>query len=123
MCKAKELSNNLLFLLDQIEKECKNYTKNYSQHDLMIEDILHKIEFDKFNAYEGYMLCKQLQNIRQERRIIKDELEPLQSLKNTIQNSNIRKTLERAKNNVVRIEKFKQSRIYRPKVLKNLSFK
>jgi len=38
-------------------------------------DILHYIEFDDVNVVKGYNLYKKLQEIRIERRIVKDELE------------------------------------------------
>jgi hypothetical protein len=123
VCKAKELSDSLMSLLNQVEKECNSQVKNYSQYDLMTEDLLHRIELGTFNASEGYMLCKKLQTIRQERRIVKDELEPLQSLRNILQITNIKKTLHKAKSNIEKMEQTKQNRTYKPRVLKNLGFK
>lgn len=43
--------------------------------DLMQEDLLHMIEFHNFNASEGYNFAKMLQEVRQERRKIKNRLE------------------------------------------------
>lgn len=49
--------------------------------DQEIQDILHAIELNNFNASNGYILAKELQKARQERRKLKDELEMLEPIK------------------------------------------
>lgn len=55
--------------------------KELQQYDLQLSDMLHYIEFHKFSASEGYKLCKQIQEIRDNRRKVKNELEYIKVLK------------------------------------------
>jgi hypothetical protein len=45
--------------------------------DLEEQDLLHYIEFETFNACEGYLLANKIKEIRTKRREIKDEMESL----------------------------------------------
>jgi hypothetical protein len=55
--------------------------------DLMEQDVLHMIEFHVFNASEGYNLAKMLQEIRQERRSIKNRFEEKRKARHFIRNT------------------------------------
>lgn len=65
-----------------------NYPKRYdlNKEELQkieweIQDLLHIIELTNFNASEGYKWAKELQRLRQSRRVLKDELESLEKVK------------------------------------------
>lgn len=84
-----------------------------SNVDSKISDVMHYIEFYKFSASEGYMLCKMIQELRDERRIIKNKIDIIEIFKT--QNGNTMasgKTLELI-NNV-------DNKKYKPRVLKYL---
>jgi hypothetical protein len=119
MCKAKEYTNQLTDILNNIGKDYNYYIQENRKTDLMIQDVLHKIEFDNFNAAEGYCLAKQIKDIRNDRRIYKNELETLQSLK--MQLSPVMNTVKEVKNNIIKLEKKQKERIYKPRVLKEVS--
>jgi len=66
---------------DEIRKELQRL-------DLMQEDILHMIEFHKFNASEGYNLSAMIKEVRLERRKIKNRMQERQRLQSFIQQYN-----------------------------------
>lgn len=73
--------NGLLAQLDEITQKTQVFKNNKqwlvekeSVIDKKISDILHYLEFYPISASDGYMLSKQLQDLRRERRKIKNEL-------------------------------------------------
>ena len=65
--------------------------KKNSEYDLSEQDILHYIEFEKYDAVAGSRILKKLKEIRIERRKIKDEFESLQSVMSKLTNSGLLK--------------------------------
>jgi len=53
----------------------ENITKQLLSYDIALMDISHKIEFEAFNACEGYKLAKRIKELRTQRRELKDMLE------------------------------------------------
>lgn len=53
MCKAKEITNKLFGILDEIDGINTTFNDDLSTYDKMTSDILHKIELTNFNASEG----------------------------------------------------------------------
>lgn len=107
--KINDLSNTIQTLLS--EKD--NLVNSLSEVDGKEQDVLHYIEFNKFNAAEGYKLSKKLQDIRKERRIIKNKIDTINIIKqDNCYDLIYGKTLERLDG----IE----NRKYTPRVLNNL---
>ena len=96
MCKAIEYSAKLLDTYEEIEKDFNRLTQKLSKYDKMQEVILHKIENDKFSACDGYKLAKEIKDIREQRRLVKNEITPLSLLK---------KSIEEQKNNLIKVNK------------------
>lgn len=65
---------------DKRQEELKN---KLSVWDIKQQEILHYIENHNLNAAESCKLIKLLKNIRSERRIIKDEMDVIRSVKDT----------------------------------------
>jgi len=126
MCKAKEYSEKLLDIYNSINSDFSHYSEELSQADLYEQDILHIIENGGFNASEGYKLAKMIYDNRQKRRLIKNELEPLQQLKNNFIDQNM-KSLDNAHQNVIRkdtiLTKLTENKIYHPRVLDSTELK
>ncbi|TYR75555.1 hypothetical protein FZC79_10315 [Rossellomorea vietnamensis] len=79
-----EFEKNLQAVREVFVDYPKRYENNETQLkriDQEIQDILHVIELNNFNAAIGYKLSKELQKARQERRRIKDELEMMDPIK------------------------------------------
>lgn len=77
MCEAIKLTVKLITDIHNIEKAFAETSSELSMRDMETQDILHEIEFGKFNASQGYAFAKKLKQIRQERRKVKDENQEL----------------------------------------------
>lgn len=116
MCKAVDLTKELYKIYDEAKSSYEQTWKDIQKYDLMQEDILHLIEFNKFNACEGYMLSKRLQELRVLRRNAKNERQALQSLI-----SKIEPTLKSTKKAIDKIEKSFNKKTYNPRIIKVFS--
>ena len=77
---STEYIRQMIDLLNQAKAEYNVYSKQLSRFDLETQDILHHIEHANFNAVQGYLLAKQLKDIRIKRRAVKQHQEMLQVL-------------------------------------------
>jgi len=121
MCKAKELTNQFLNLVNEIDNTYSFFTTEQSKYDKMTSDVLHKIELTNFNASDGYKLCKQLQGIQVERRKVKDEMESLVKLFSA--SKTIKENLLSVQKKIINIEEQQEIRGYKPRVLKEMRVK
>lgn len=80
MCVAKGYAKQIESTYKDASKEYKQLRKQLSKFDIIQQDILHEIETGNFNAAQGYMMAKSLQNIRKERRKVKVEMEGFNKL-------------------------------------------
>ena len=64
----------VLRLASAAETRLKELKDDLSKVDREISDVNHYIEFNKLNAYQGYVACKLLQDKLLRRRGIKDEI-------------------------------------------------
>jgi chromosome segregation ATPase len=62
-----------LNFLDNIKNDINLCNEQLSRTDKAIDQIMHDIEQEDFNAFEGYRVTKALQELRRERRRIKAE--------------------------------------------------
>ena len=70
-----------------LQSEYDEVKEEYSKLDLEISDVLHYIEFNNFNAVQGYKLARMLKNITERRREVKKTQAQLDIiLNNTISN-------------------------------------
>jgi hypothetical protein len=111
--------DNLLDTVNAFSKSIKNlkslkvyYTMKLSEYDKMQEDILHKIEFEEMVGLRAICLMKQLKEVREKRREIKDKF----TLITTLEKAgaiNVAKLVDKYNNNL-------ETRTYSPRVLKEL---
>lgn len=85
MCHADNF-NAYVLQMRRRYNDLKGKTSNY---DLAEQDILHYIEFEKYDAPTGSKLLKKLKEVRIARREIKDEYEELQSILHRIRNAGL----------------------------------
>lgn len=99
---------------DAIRDIPKRYSDNAERIRQIEDEIMdwqHYLEFVKFNAYEGYEVARRIKEIRQERRMLKDENEELKHIVGELTNMKNRKNaFDKAIGN---IRKAKTSRINR----------
>lgn len=108
MCKASQYLNELDSIVRNIDRDYSRLSKKQSEYDLLLSDQYHKIELANFNACEGFYLTKQLQEILRKRRVIKDEMLRLESLRQTINIGSVHNAINKSKKN---IEKHKKAAI------------
>lgn len=78
MCKALSCSEQLSNVISSARDDFDSLNHRLSVLDKMQQDILHTIEnTNSIDLYEGWKLTKSLQEIRRERRKIKNELETM----------------------------------------------
>lgn len=65
-----DIDNNIC----SIYSKRQNYIDLLAMYDRQQSDILHKIEFEKFNACQGYNLSKSIKILREKRRQVKNAL-------------------------------------------------
>lgn len=123
MCKAKYYADQLVNMYDEIAVEYDKYIEELKQVDLEIQDVLHFIENGKFNVVQGYDFAKQIQILRQKRRHVKNEIEPLQSLIEGYIKKN-QDHLKRVRGNIrkkdEKLQELVENKVYNPRVLKSI---
>ena len=84
-----------------------------------MQDVMHYIEFNDVNVVKGYNLYKQLQDIRIERRIVKDELEEVSIAHEAISKLNTQMSaISKAQSNVRKTKNKISSKTYSPRANK-----
>lgn len=122
MTEAIQTTKNFLETLNAVEKEWGSWHEDLSQCNMEIQDLLHEIELTKFDAYRGYKLCKQLQEVRQRRRDIKNKIEVLKYLKDFYDNNKkLKIELYKVLTNMEQIEENQRHRLYTPRVRTDIS--
>lgn len=120
MCKAKDYSEQLLTIFNNINEDFKTLSNELSQADLSQQDILHMIENENFNASRGYELAKMIHDTRNKRREIKNELEPLNNLKTNFINRNLQplnNTIKTVMNKDNLLTQLTENKVYKPRVI------
>jgi Mg2+ and Co2+ transporter CorA len=108
-------------LLGKIEQDWDQIYEEIHKTDCETGDLLHEIELTNFNAYEGYRLAKQLQEVRQRRRELKDTQEILQHLKDFYDNNKqLHITLFKLVKEMQKTKASQQNRSYIPRIRTDL---
>jgi hypothetical protein len=77
MCKAKGYIEALTPIYESVFKEYDRIYNKVNELDYATQDVLHTIENSKFDASTGYRLARKIKDIRNERRVLKNEIETL----------------------------------------------
>ena len=118
MSKVKNYNKELFNYATKLDKEYKELSHKESQIDCTINDILHYIEFNNFNACQGYKLANMLKQYRIERREIKCEKQQIDILlSNTLKSISSESVKKRF--NDIEVSSY-CSKKYKPKVLVEL---
>lgn len=119
-----DAEQSLLAIRELFVEAPKRYEHNeeaLKKVDEEIQDLLHVLELGTFNASEGYKLAKEIQKLRKERRILKDEMELFKPIKEFLTyqkptEKNISKTIGDIRN----MKNRHQARGYRMRVRNDL---
>jgi hypothetical protein len=106
MCLASKYIGEIDDLVERIKSDMQKLHNKRSEYDKKLSEFYHQLEIKKFNACEGYYISKQLQEILQKRRLLKNELYRMQHIYDTLSVQKISDKLPKTKNNV---KKFKKS--------------
>lgn len=78
----EDMLKYMLVFFQDTDKRLKELSQEQSKWDIKQDEILHYIENHNLDAVKGCKLLKVLKKVRIERRIVKNEIETIQSLKN-----------------------------------------
>lgn len=113
---AEELLKYLLNFFQDIDTRLVELRKKQSKWDKKQDEILHYIENHKMDAIKSCKAVKLLQYVRDERRLVKDEIDAISSLKDTFvdkyKNKLIEKDLMLALKNLRELEERKNNPKY-----------
>ena len=104
----EETLKYMLVFFENIDKRLNELSKEQSIADIKQDEILHYVENHKLSASQSCKLIKQLKKVREERRLVKDEIEVIRSLKDTFvdkyKNKFIEKDIMQALKNLKALE-------------------
>ena len=112
-----ETVHYFLELLNTIESDWDNLHDEIKQSEYEQEDFLHEIELSPLNSYEGFVITKKLQEVRQRRRELKNLKEVLLPLKDFLDhNQKMKIDLFKVLTSMEKVEDNQSIRSYYPRV-------
>ena len=106
----------ILHLFQDIDKRLKELSREQSVADIKQDEILHYIEIHNLSASQSCKLIKQLKKVRKERRLVKNEINTINCLKDTFvdkyKNKFIEKDIMQALKNLKQLENKQNSPKY-----------
>lgn len=114
-----------LKLMNDIEKQFDVAASEVQKYDLLEQDLLHKLEFQRLNAVQMMKLIKKLKQCRLERRYYKDRIETLGPIKDFALNPLNKKTIHNIQEMLGSVrtkERSLTNRRYTPRVLSKESY-
>lgn len=116
---AKEMN----YFFTYIERTNSDLKNELRVKELEQDDLLHEIELSKLNAFELSKVAVRLRDVRQERRVIKDKLEFISTLKgfsDKYNNRLITGDIAQLLKNIRMLKENWDTRIYKTRVLEDL---
>ena len=117
----EDLLKTMLVFFQDIDKRLEKLSKELSITDTKQQELLHYIENHNLNAVESCKIIKLLKTVREERREIKNEINVVQSLKDTFvdkyKNKFIEKDLIKALKNLKELSEKQNNPSYTYKFL------
>ena len=101
--------------IDIAEKRITEIPTEQGNIDAALNDILHVIEFNSFDACSGFKLAKMIKDKRQERRALKDELD--ETLEIVELGKRVKGTLETYKVKLGQLKAKQDAKIYKVRVM------
>lgn len=111
------------YFFTYIERTNSDLKNELRIKELEQDDLLHEIELSKLNAFELSKVAVRLRNVRQERRVIKDKLEFISTLKgfaDKYNNKLITGDIAQLLKNIRMLKENWDTRIYKTRVLEDL---
>lgn len=123
MQQSLELLNNIKNFFYNIEEIEKKLNTDLYNKEGERDDLLHEIELSKLNAIEIVAVYKKLEKVLQERRIIKDKIDLVSTIKpyaNKFIAKGIYAETDATIKNIETLKRNQENRQYTPRVLQDL---
>lgn len=120
---VEEFAKEMNYFFTYIERTNSDLKNELRIKELEQDDLLHEIELSKLNAFELSKVAVRLRNVRQERRLIKDKLEFISTLKgfaDKYNNKLITGDIAQLLKNIRKLKDNWETRIYKTRVLEDL---
>lgn len=120
---VEEFAKEMNYFFTYIERTNSDLKNELRIKELEQDDLLHVIELSKLNAFELSKVAVRLRNVRQERRVIKDKLEFISTLKgfaDKYNNKLITGDIAQLLKNIRKLKDNWETRIYKTRVLEDL---
>lgn len=120
---VEEFAKEMNCFFTYIERTNSDLKNELRIKELEQDDLLHEIELSKLNAFELSKVAVRLRNVRQERRVIKDKLEFISTLKgfaDKYNNKLITGDIAQLLKNIRMLKENWDTRIYKTRVLEDL---
>jgi hypothetical protein len=120
---VEEFAKEMNYFFTYIERTNSDLKNELRIKELEQDDLLHEIELSKLNAFELSKVAVRLRNVRQERRVIKDKLEFISTLKgfaDKYNNKLITGDIAQLLKNIKKLKDNWETRIYKTRVLEDL---
>lgn len=120
---VEEFAKEMNYFFTYIERTNSDLKNELRIKELEQDDLLHEIELSKLNAFELSKVAVRLRNVRQERRVIKDKLEFISTLKgfaDQYNNKLITGDIAQLLKNIRKLKDNWETRIYKTRVLEDL---
>ena len=120
---VEEFAKEMNYFFTYIERTNSDLKNELRIKELEQDDLLHEIELSKLNAFELSKVAVRLRNVRQERKVIKDKLEFISTLKgfaDKYNNKLITGDIAQLLKNIRKLKDNWETRIYKTRVLEDL---
>ena len=120
---VEEFAKEMNYFFTYIERTNSDLKNELRIKELEQDYLLHEIELSKLNAFELSKVAVRLRNVRQERRVIKDKLEFISTLKgfaDKYNNKLITGDIAQLLKNIRKLKDNWETRIYKIRVLEDL---
>lgn len=120
---VQDLLKNIEILFMDLDSTKRELEKQISLKEAEQDDYLHELELGNLSAIESGRVAKKLIAVRKERRIFKDKLELINTLKGYADkyvSKGITGDTKQAIKNIENLKNLHASREYTPKVIKDL---
>lgn len=123
MQQSLELLENIKYFFYNIEEIEKKLNTALQNKEYERDDLLHEIELSKLNAIEIMAVYKKLEKVLQERRIIKDKIDLVSTIKpytSKFITKGICAETDTTIKNIETLKRNQENRQYTPRVLQDL---
>lgn len=119
---AEEILKIMKDFFEGIDIEHSNLLQELSNKEAEQQDLLHELELNKLNAVEITKVAIDLKKVRKERRVIKNDIERVKTIKSFTDKYNNKFIVNEIKTlikELYKLQKRQNNRQYEPRILKN----